>query len=97
MKTKILTIIMLAAMLSGYANNKNEAPASPPTHVIDYIKYMRQWYGDKDNIVYMRAINPDDNSLRSSVEVIPFQCPKDKGIMTKFKRAFFVPLQCSCI
>lgn len=89
MKTKILTIIMLAAMLSGYANNKNEAPASPPTHVIDYIKYMRQWYGDKDNIVYMRAINPDDNSLRSSVEVIPFQCPKDKGIMTKFKRAFF--------
>ncbi len=80
---------MLAAMLSGYANNKNEAPASPPTHVIDYIKYMRQWYGDKDNIVYMRAINPDDNSLRSSVEVIPFQCPKDKGIMTKFKRAFF--------
>ena len=89
MKTKILTIIMLAAMLSGYANNKNEAPASPPTHVIDYIKYMRQWYGDKDNLVYMRAINPDDNSLRSSVEVIPFQCPKDKGIMTKFKRAFF--------
>lgn len=89
MKTKILTIIMFAAALGCFAYNDKDAPASPPTHVIDYIKYMRQWYGDKDNIVYMRAINPDDNSLRSSVEVIPFQCPKDKGIMTKFKRAFF--------
>ncbi|MBO4593026.1 MAG: hypothetical protein J5678_02395 [Bacteroidaceae bacterium] len=88
MKHRILTLIVLAASLCGYANTKNEAPATPPTHVIEIINYMRTWYADKDKITYGRNIKYDDNSLTSSVEIIPFECPKGQGILTNVKRAF---------
>lgn len=88
MKTKILTIIMFAAALGCFAYNDKDAPASPPTHVINALNNLRELYADKDRITYRREVDRDNNSLISSVEIIPFECPMGQGILTEVKAAF---------
>lgn len=95
MKTKILTIIMFAATLGCFAYNEKDAPASPPTHVINALNNLRELYADKDRIVYRRTVNPDDKSFISSVEIIPFKCPKGQGILTNIKAAFMEDRECA--
>lgn len=88
MKATFLTTIMLAAFICSSAKTAIKAPANPPTHVIEALNDLSEKYGDKDHIAYSRKVNIEDNSLTSSVQVIPFQCPVGQGILAKVKAAF---------
>lgn len=88
MKAIFLTTIMLAAFICSSAKTAIKAPANPPTHVIEALNDLSEKYGDKDHIAYSRKVNIEDNSLTSSVQIIPFQCPVGQGILAKVKAAF---------
>lgn len=88
MKTRILTIALLAATLGGYATPVDEAPSTPPTNVLNALERIEHAYGIKDQRSITEKRSGVDNAIESSIIIIPFECPNGLGIMADTKEAF---------
>lgn len=88
MKTKILTIALLAATLGCYATPIDEAPSTPPTNVLNALERIENAYGIKNKQSITEKRNGVDNAIESSIIIIPFECPNGLGIMADTKEAF---------
>ncbi|MBP5360879.1 MAG: hypothetical protein J6129_05305 [Bacteroidaceae bacterium] len=88
MKTKILTIALLAAILCGHATPIDEAPSIPPTNVLNAIERIENAYGIKEKKSITEKRSGVDNAIESVVIIFPFECPNGLGIMADTKEAF---------
>ncbi|MBQ7741461.1 MAG: hypothetical protein IJT90_00830 [Bacteroidaceae bacterium] len=88
MKTKILTIALLAATLGCYATPIDEAPSIPPTNVLNAIERIENAYGIKEKKSITEKRSGVDNAIESVVIIFPFECPNGLGIMADTKEAF---------
>lgn len=88
MKTKILTIALLAATLGCYATPIDEAPSTPPTHVITQLNELLEWHGDISQDIDSKNVNPVTNEIISKVSITPFECPPHEFNHLDIKEAF---------
>ena len=88
MKTRILTIALLAATLSGYATPVDEAPSTPPTNVIAVFDDIIAWYQVPSETLLEEKRNATDNSIEHSVKVYTFQVEEYKHVIRDARRAF---------
>ena len=88
MKTKILTIALLAATICSYATPIDEAPSIPPTNVLNAIERIENSYGIKAQRSITEKRSGVDDAIESRIIIIPFECPNGLGIMTDTKEAF---------
>lgn len=88
MKTKILTIALLAATLGCYATPIDEAPSTPPTNVIAVFDDIIAWYQVPSETLLEEKRNATDNSIEHSVKVYTFQVEEYKHVIRDARRAF---------
>ena len=88
MKTRILTIALLAATLGCHATPIDEAPSTPPTNVIAVFDDIIAWYQVPSETLLEEKRNATDNSIEHSVKVYTFQVEEYKNVIRNARQAF---------
>ena len=88
MKTRILTIALLATTLGCYATPIDEAPSTPPTNVIAVFDDIIAWYQVPSETLLEEKRNATDNSIEHSVKVYTFQVEEYKHVIRDARQAF---------